>query len=396
MYADEALPRWQALRQTAQQAIAAKDYAKLRETLLELSPLLPGSPRVAFNLAASEALLGHGDAAIARLRDWEKMGLVYDLAGDEDFVSLHESPEFQRILKLLEEHQKPTANATLAFPIAAPDLLSEDIAYDSKTHRFFISSARQGKIYSGDGKLFATTPWGAMALCADAARRTLWATVGWLPHCEACLPADKDKTALLAFDLDSGALKQRIESPVPGLLGDMTLGRRGEIYVSEGIHGAVLRLQAGAKQFDRLDAEGDFPSPQTPALSADEKTLYVPDYLRGISAMDLATHKVEWLQPAPGIALSGIDGLYVFRGAFIAVQNGTTPARIIQFSGDLRSQRVLEAQTPGLGEPTHGVIVGDEFYFLANSGWSAYDEAGKKKPGAAPVKSEVRKLKLRP
>ena len=62
----------------------------------------------------------------------------------------------------------------------------------------------------------------------------------------------------------------------------MTLGRRGDLYISEGIHGAVLHLKPGAAQLERLDPVGEFPSPQTPALSADEKILYVPDYVRGI------------------------------------------------------------------------------------------------------------------
>jgi len=121
----------------------------------------------------------------------------------------------------------------------------------------------------------------------------------------------------------------------------------------------------------------------------------VPDYLRGIAAMRLDTRQVEWLQPAPGIALSGIDGLYVHGGSFIAVQNGTAPPRLIRFSLDLRKQEVLEANTPRLGEPTHGTFVGDDFYFLANSGWNEYDQAGKKKEGSAAVESEVRKVRIR-
>ena len=136
------------------------------------------------------------------------------------------------------------------------------------------------------------------------------------------------------------------------------------------------------------------PSPQTPAQSADEKTLYVPDYLRGIASMRLETRRVEWLQPAPGIALSGIDGLYVHHNSFLAVQNGTTPPRLIRFSLDLRQQEVLEANTPGLGGPTHGTFDGDDFYFLANSGWNEYAQDGKKKAPRAAVESTVRKLRL--
>jgi hypothetical protein len=273
--------------------------------------------------------------------------------------------------------------------------LPEDLAYDPRTRRFVYSSVRFGRIYTADGKEFARADWSILALRADPERRLLWAATAWLPHCEACKVEDKDKTALLAFDLDSGVLKRRIDSPLPGMLGDMTISSSGDIFVSEGIHGAVLHLAAGSKTMERLDPPDEFPSPQTPALSADEKTLYVPDYVRGIAAIRLSDRHIEWMQPAGDIALSGIDGLYVADNHFLAVQNGTTPARIIRFSLDLRKQEVLEANSPWLGEPTHGVLVGGEFYFLANTGWGEFDQQGKKKTGSPPVESTVRRMTLR-
>jgi hypothetical protein len=398
LQAAEPEPRWRALNHAAREAVQAKDYARLRATLQELKPLLPGNPRVAYNLAASEALLGNRVAAFAALRDWSAMGLVYDVGADDDFVSLRGTPAFQRILDRVAQSKLPVTHSAAAFTLPVRDLLPEDIAYDSKTRRFFISSVRKGIVLTagsaGDSREFARSEWPVLALRIDPVRRLLWAATGYVPHGESVKESDKDKTALLAFDLDSGAQKQRIPCPLPGLLGDMTISRRGDLYVSEGIHGAVLRLKAGATTLERLDTEGDFPSPQTPALSADEKTLYVPDYLRGIAAMQLDARHVEWLQPAPGIALSGIDDLYVHGNSFLAVQNGTTPPRLIRFSLDLREQEVLEANTAGLGEPTHGTFAGDDFYFLANTGWSEYDQEGKKKAGSAPVESTVRKLRL--
>jgi sugar lactone lactonase YvrE len=388
-------PRWVALNHAAGQAIKAKDYAKLRETLRELKPLMPGNPRIIYNLAASDAVLGDKQAALKELRNLAGMGLIYDFAADADFSSLRKANEFAAIVKQIDDNKKPVSHSTLAFTLAERDLIPEDIAYEAKTRRFFVSSVRKSKIVTVDGREFAKADWPVLALRVDSKHRILWAATGWAPHCEHCDTADKDKTALLAFDLDSGALKQRTESPVKGLLGDMTISRSGEIYVSEGINGAVLRLRRNAKNLERLDVPGEFPSPQTPALSADEKTLYVPDYVRGIAAINLATGAVTWMKPANNIALNGIDGLYVYRDSFIAVQNGTSPARIVRFSLDLQKQEVLEANTPELGEPTHGTIVGDTFYFLANTGWDQYDDDGKKKAGSGPVESAVRKMVLK-
>lgn len=394
LFAADPEPRWRILNKASREAAQANDYVKLRQTLIELKPLMPGNPLVTYNLAASNAKLGHRADAIAGLQNLAGMGLVYDLAADTDFATLLKSPDFVAVQTRMEANKKPVSHATPAFKVAEADFIPEDIAYDSKTKKFYISSVRTGKIVSGDGTEFAKAEWSTLALAVDVKRRVLWATTAWVPHCERCDKADEGKTALLKFSLDTGKLEQRIESPVKGLLGDMTISRDGTIYVSEGISGAVLSLPQGAKEFQRLDVPGEFPSPQNPALSADERTLYVADYLRGIAAIDLKTRSVRWLKPADDIALNGIDGLYVYRDSFLAVQNGTKPNRIMRFSLDLRTQETLESNAPGLGEPTHGTLVGDSFYFIANTGWSQYDEHGKKKAGSEPVQSEIRQIRL--
>jgi sugar lactone lactonase YvrE len=389
----DSAPRWQVLDRAADEALAAKDYKKLRTVLDELMREMPGNSRVTYNLAASEARLGEKVAALAGLRQVVAMGLTYDFLADEDFASLRDEPELIELRRRLEENRRPQTQARLVTTLAEGDLLPEDITYDEKTGRLFISSVRQAKIITSDGKLFATANWSVLALRIDAQRRLLWAATGWVPHCLRCAASDRDKSALLAFDLDSGALKRRIESPVKGLLADMTISRNGDLYVSEGIHGAVLRLPADGVQMVRLDRPGEFPSPQTPALSSDEKVLFVADYVRGIGALDLATQRVRFLSPKGPLALNGIDGLYRDGDGFIAVQNGTAPPRIVRLTQTLDRQRVLEANWPGLGEPTHGVLVGDTFYFLANTGWNAYDGKGQRKPGP-PVISTVRALSL--
>jgi sugar lactone lactonase YvrE len=217
-----------------------------------------------------------------------------------------------------------------------------------------------------------------------------------VPQCESCPASDEGKTALIAFNIDSRQILRRIDSPVPGLFGDMTISSRGDIYVSEGQHGALFHLAPDATELERLDTPGELSSPQQPALSADEMTLYVPDYVRGIAAIDLRTRVLGWPPPAAGIALSGIDGLEVYGDSFIAVQNGAHPARVMRLSLDLKQQQVLEANWPGLGEPTHATLIGDRYLFVANSGWQEYADSGKKRPGSAPVTSAIYEIALEP
>lgn len=387
--------RWITLNRTARQAAESKDYPRLRDALAALQPLLPGNARILYKLAAADAHLGHTTLALAELSDLAAAGLVYDFSADEDFASLRTSPKFADVLHQVDLNRKPVAHAVAVQPLTEPDLLPEDLVYDPKTRRFLVASVTQSKIVTPDGRLFAKTDWPVMALRIDPRRGILWAATGWIANCQHCDPAAKDKSALLAFQLDSGAPLRRIDSPVKGLLGDMTIGRAGDLYVSEGTYGAVLHLKPGSSALERLDAPGEFRSPQTPALSADERTLYVPDYIRGIAAIDLKTRAVRWLQPGLGVMLSGIDGFYRYRDSFLAVQNGVAPERLVLFSADLTRQQILETNTPGLGEPTHGTLFGDTFYFIANTGWNEYDDDGRKKPGSGPVASELRKIDLR-
>ena len=392
--ADADPAQWHELRARAEQALQADDCVALRTAATELATLAPGNPRNLYNLAACNNRLGHRGAALNGLATLAAMGLVYNISADADFSSLLRASGFQAVAARMTKNQRPVTHAASAFPVTETELLPESIAYDALTHRWYISSVTQAKIISADGKTFAHAQWSVFALAIDSKRRFLWATIAAVAQCAVCSDTTQDRSALLAFDLDSGAERLRIDSPVNGLLGDMTIAANGDIYVTEGMHGAVLRLPQGAKAFERLDVPGEFVSPQTPALSADGKVLYVPDYVRGIASITLKDHRLRWLRPGAHIALTGIDGLYLDHGSFIAVQNGLTPARIVRISADLQTQTVLEANWPGLGEPTHGMIVGRDFYFLANTGWNAFDEQGKKVPGVAPVESSVWKLPL--
>lgn len=388
-------PEWRALDRDAREAARAGDYRRLEKDLRALAPLLPGNPRIRYNLAACAARRGDRAAALAGLRALADAGLRYDVAADEDFATLRGDEEFRSLgARLLGRAQ--VSRARRAFAVPGTDLLPEDLAYDARTRRFFLSSVRTGRILTSDGRVFARSALPVLALRADSERRLLYATTGYVPQGERSDKAQRDRTALLVFDLDSGARRREVPSPLPGLLGDMTLGRGGDVYVSEGLHGAVLRLRHGAAALERLDPPGELASPQTPALSEDERTLFVPDYLRGLAALDLGTGHLRWLPAAPAVVTAGIDGLYRVPGGFLALQNGVTPPRILRLSADLSQQQVLEAGWPGLGEPTHGVLVGELFYFLTSTGWDAYDEQGRRKPGVAPVRSAVYALPLAP
>ena len=54
----------------------------------------------------------------------------------------------------------------------------------------------------------------------------------------------------------------------------------------------------------------------------------------------------------------------------------------------------IEANWPELGAPTHGVVVGDQFYFIANSGWDRMNDDGSVRQGAAFEAPRIRVMKI--
>ena len=158
-------------------------------------------------------------------------------------------------------------------------------------------------------------------------------------------------------------------------------------------------MPAKATVLERLD-NGDFISPQTPTMYTDGKHIFVPDYLRGIGVLEISTKQVRWLSMEKRFALNGIDGLYFDHGTLIAVQNGTSPERVVTFDLDpsltrITSETIIERSTDTLGDPTHGVIIDDYFYYIANSGWDVIDDHGNMRPGAKPSEPRVMRARVR-
>ena len=364
----------------ANQACAAKKLIECRAHLLRLRELADGRGDIVYRLARVEASLGNRPAALAWLSIYSRMGLrLADPVSDAAFDSFRDEADFQTAVTRLKAASIPVSSSRLFTTLAEKDLIPEDITYDRAKGRFYVSSVRHRKIISiaPNGKVTDFVPegeWPMMALAADSARRILWATTAALPEGLGYSQADEGKSALLKFDLDSGQRLKRYDLPGGGHeLGDMTLSRSGDAYVSDG-RGSVFIVRHTADRIELLFGPGTFRSPQTPAVSPDGRRLFVPDYSRGVSIVTLATRDSKSLEHAADLSLGGIDGLYLEGRTMIAIQNGTTPERVIRMHLDAGLTRVLrwetiEANWQGLGDPTHGVRVGNRFYFIANSGW---------------------------
>ena len=390
---------WAPSGHTADRAPAVETFQKLRDALASdkkradwnaflvdarrLQTFLNGSPTSGLEVARAQLQLGHHEEALVEVRRFLAMGQSNDILGAPLFLPLKET-----IAARLANNLSPISLAKPAFELSDSEFLAEDIDYDPTSKRFYVTSVLKHTIVSldktGQQRAFADSPdhWPMLALKVDSKRRLLWATEVALDGFTAIASADWGRSVLLKFDLDHGTLLSRHEGPAHGSLGDMVLASNGDPIVSDGTGGGIYRLRA--KQWVRID-HGDFISPQTIAICKDGRHAFVPDYVRGIAAFDIETGAARWLPMTGRFALNGIDGLYCRGDLLVAVQNGASPERVISFrldasrssiTADIVAERVVERATPTLGDPTHGVFVDADFFYIANSGWNGIDERG--------------------
>ena len=393
------------IRSKMRAARTAGDWRAVLTADQEHKAFLNESPNSLLEVSRAQVHLGDLDAALKEIEHFAQMGQSADLlAASTDFAPMVKSAGFTKIQTLFNENQKPLSLASTAFQLSDANLLSEDIDYDPGTHRFFITSVREKKIIAVDDAStvtdFAKAPdnWPMLAVKVDRQHARLWATEVAMTDFEIVPKSDWGKSAVLCYDLNSGKLLRRVEGPSGSALGDMTLMPNGDVIVSDGSGGGVYRLTANGTELERID-NGDFISPQTPAIHPDGKHIFVPDYLRGIGVLDISTKQVRWLSMEQHFALAGIDGLYFDRGKLIAVQNGTSPERVVIFTLDaalskIESEAVIERSTETLGDPTHGVVIGSDFFYIANSGWDITEDNGNLKAGAKPSSPRIMKANL--
>lgn len=399
---------WLDWKKAAAAAYGQKDYAGFRDCLRKMAAVTPAHPQVVYKLAAAEALAGSPEQALAGLRHYAALGLVRSVEADPDFASLRGRPELAEILRRIEENKKPVSHSEVAFTLPA-GLLTEDIAYDSVSRCFYVSSIHKREIlrinpggavsdFIGEGR---DGVWGIMALAVDSDRRVLWASTSALPQSAGYRSVDEGRSAVLRYDLASGKLQKRYD-PAPGerhSFGDMSVDAAGNVVVSDSF-GPVYTIRRDRDVLEALVPAGVFTSAQTPATAPDGR-VFVSDYGRGIGIVDPATHAVSWLAAPEDLALTGIDGLYRAGQTMIAVQNGTDPQRVIRLHLDPALRRVIrweiiERNTPPLDEPTHGVFVGKDFYYIGHSGWDEWTDEGPRKPEATAKPSLILRTTGRP
>ena len=377
-----------------------------RAALARRRAAAPGRIDVGYDLACVEARAGRIDRAFAELAPIAAAGLAVDPAADGDLAPLRADPRWAPLLARFAAARAPVSPEGSALEVPAAVGLVEDVVEDPRTGAVFVSSVRTGEVWrhaSGGWR-----PWvrpapagnGAFALGLDAGRRVLHVSVGVVPQTEGYRKADEGRSTLVTYRLDDGAELARREPPGEGphLLGDLTVTPDGTVLVSDALAGTVLRLRAGGAVLEPLVPPHAFASPQTPALSADGRSVLVPDWTLGLFAVPLAGGSPEPVAGPGDLVTGGIDGLVAVSGGLLAVQNGIVTPRLVRLWLEPDGRRITRwtvlARGPALADPTHVVTGRAGALAVAGSGWARFTDEGAVRPGAPPASLGLLRLDL--
>ena len=152
-----------------------------------------------------------------------------------------------------------------AFVVDIPDLVAENIAFDSTSDTFLVGSIAQRRILRVDRHGATRTFAGPgpelgsiLGMKVDATRHTLWANT-FFPRDSTRHHRQRRGSALLEIELRSGAVRRTYVAPDTSskhLFNDIAVAANGDVFITDSEGNAVYVKRAHATPGTTLTAAG--------------------------------------------------------------------------------------------------------------------------------------------
>lgn len=367
------------------EAYKNKDYRLFLKITQKLDSLRPSHPTYTYNLAAAYSLNNELDKAIGVLEKLVLMNAKVDFKNDSDFNAIKQSPEFQNVILLQQELEKPIVNAQKVISLSEKDLHPEGLIWLSKTKTWLSSSIRKKKIVAFNLKTGNCTDWfteskfSVFAMKSDAEEKYLWVVTAAMPEMLGFSKEMEGKAEVLKIDIKTRKIIKRFPMDGNHVFGDLILDKNGIVYVSDSGETKIYRI-SNDKMSVWLDLKPEAFNLQGITFNEKQSKIYIADYLKGILVIDVQNpQNRNWLDFPKGTTPKGIDGLVFHKNSLFAIHNGVKPIRIIQYhlnekQNKISSFKIIDHNRPEFDEPALGIILNEKLYFFSNSPWKGYDK----------------------
>lgn len=394
--AAEEAPTYDTLLKSANEAFEAEDWRAVAKALDAAQELRPYSQFVTRNRVLAYSMLGEFARAESIVNQYADHGLSLRLAGHPGFEKLTARTEFAPIRDRMETNLQPAGDSSVVMEIANNGLLPETYARTKK--EAYVGSVRTGQIVRADGAVFATAPGGVYDV--ELSGKALWAAANSTAPYEKSADSPA-KSAIISYSLANGSETAAVTvGDEKTIIGDLEITPAG-IVASDSLTPRLFVLRVGATESGVLVADDRFVNLQGLAYDKRRKAIFVADYMVGLFSVDLTTGVVTKLANPAGEHLGGIDGLYLYKGDLVGIQNGTSPQRIVTLklnrSGDTVEALTVQVQNhPQWNEPTNGKVVGNDLHYVATSNWPAYGADGAEQADVARAPVRIMSVRLKP
>ncbi|MEO9484739.1 MAG: SMP-30/gluconolactonase/LRE family protein [Ekhidna sp.] len=306
------------------------------------------------------------------------------------------------------------ANSSVAFTISERDLLPESVGYDDQTKTFYVGSTRKGTIVKIDKEGKQSTfiesgafgQWMIIGIKVDSERNELWFCSSGGGNLIGYLKKDETEgrpAGIFKVDLATGKLKKKYTLETEGevhFFNDLVIDSNGNVYATHMFSDhSIYKIEREKDELEVFVESDILKYPNGMDISDDNQFLFVA-HSEGIARVALQTGKTVSLDIVNDVNIThreSIDGLYFYKNTLIGVQSDLK--RITQYqlsrpADAIMQEKELDINHPAMDHPTTGVLIDNEFYYVANAQFEKVNEDGSLPPMHELSEPTILKLKL--
>jgi len=370
----------------ANKAYAAKDYPGFRDAMVKINEKRPYNSEYMFQLVIAHALLDEKRPAYDMMVHMQQQGLAYDFSKVDNAKNIKGTEVFSFINDMMIMSADPVGESETVFTLPKDLLMPEAITWDETRQKFLVGSVVDGSIVAvgEDGQVTELLKankengmWAVLDILVDVPRKTLWVTSAATPRFSGFEPADKNRSALFEYNLETLELVHSYPVPVDGRphsLGTMALSPKGDLFIADRVLPILFIKPAGEQKLKAMVASREMVSQRGIAMQPDGRIMYVADRELGVLIIDVEAGRSGKLGVPDTLNLGGIDGLYLWDNHLVIIQNGIKPQRVMRLQLDATGTKVvavrpLAVALPDFDFPSYGVVVGDDLVYFASNQW---------------------------
>ncbi|WP_262693520.1 NHL repeat-containing protein [Kordiimonas aquimaris] len=390
---DAAFLRSQEMRAEAIKAFRAGNLDTALEAMLQALKERPTNTALLSNAIFLAAETNDIDTAHALTLRFTKLGVNPGGAIQEKLKEKLTTQNWETLNKKFIENAARTGVTTEVVSIPTHHKLVEGIAADGSGNMFF-STVVSGELLKADttgniSVLFDGTKddlGSFFGIAYDKTSQALFATFASIAQTPAQHSENKD-TGVVKIDPLSGKLLKKWTLPGGSegqQVADITITNTGSVFVADAAGSKIYNIEGDTLQ--AIPTTAQFMNPQG-IIALNDTEILMADYGRGLWKVNANTGAATLYGVPDNATLIGIDGLFSHEGKIIAIQNGTSPQRMIEIqlnndSDTVSSVTTLAQSLPVFDEPTLGMSTLNGIMFVASSQWPKFDKGGVLREGA--------------